>query len=256
MIPKIIHYCWFGKGEMNELQKKCLETWERELYDYKIIQWNEESFDVESCQYTSEAYKAKKFAYVSDYVRLYALKNYGGIYLDTDVFVLKSFNSLLVLNSFIGLENEKEKIPATCVIGACENSPIISIFLKYYEGRSFFTEYGYYDLNPNTIVLKKILNDNKDIFNSDILTIFPEDYFSPKLVNDKAEVTSNTYSIHYFDGSWLKNKDSLELEWENVLNKYVKIFGKKLGYFLCRNIQRIKKMGFIKWIKYMKKKNK
>ena len=103
-IPKTIHYCWFGRGEKPEIVKKCIDTWKDKLSDYEIIEWNEDNFDINQNDYVKEAYKAKKFAFVSDYVRVYALYNYGGIYLDTDVEVFKSFDDVLDNESFWGFE--------------------------------------------------------------------------------------------------------------------------------------------------------
>ena len=251
MIPKIIHYCWFGTGKMNELHKKCIDSWKSKLSDYEFVLWDESKFDVESCMYTREAYKAKKYAYVSDYVRLYALKTYGGIYLDTDVMVLKSFNPLLNLNGFVCYENEKEKIPATCVIGASKGNKFINLFFEYYSNRSFINEYGSYDLVPNTVIMAKLIKKKSRDFTGIDITVFPSDYFSPAICNGIANITDTTYSIHYFDGSWIKNKDTVELEMDILLNKYIKIFGRKAGPFLYRNIQRIKKLGIIGWIRFL-----
>lgn len=252
MIPKIIHYCWFGYGKMSELHKKCINSWKNVLHDYKIVLWDENNFDIDSCIYTREAYQAKKYAYVSDYVRLYALSKFGGIYLDIDVFVLKSFNSLLKLNGFVCYENDKEKIPATCVIGANEGNRLIALFFEYYRNKSFINEYGCYDLIPNTVILGKILQKYFRNFGNKDITVLPSDYFSPKLYNGKPIKTNTTYSIHYFDGSWTKNKDTTELKMDILLSKYTRIFGKKIGYFLYRNMQRIKKMGIVGWIRFLK----
>lgn len=252
MIPKIIHYCWFGKGEMNELHKKCIESWKKILFDYELMLWNEESFDINSCSYTKEAYQAKKYAYVSDYVRLYALKKYGGIYFDTDVQVLKSFDPLLNSNGFICYEDENKKIPATCVIGASKNNNLINLFFDYYKNKSFINEYGCYDLIPNTVILSKILKKQSSEFIKNNITVFSSNYFSPMLCDGMPLKTEDTYSIHFFDGSWIKNKDLKELEMEILLNRYTKIFGNKIGSFLYRNIQRIKKLGLVGWIKFLK----
>lgn len=252
MIPKIIHYCWFGQGKMNELHKQCIESWKEILYDYEIMIWNEESFDIDSCIYTKEAYEAKKFAYVSDYVRLYALNKYGGIYLDTDVRVLKTFNPFLNFKGFISYEDDKKKIPATCVIGSCKNNELIKVFLDYYKDKSFINEYGGYDLIPNTVIFSKILRKQSKNYLDENIYIFPSTYFSPELHDGKPLVTNNTYSIHYFDGSWIKNKGAIELEMDMQLNKYIKLFGKRIGGFMYRNIQRIKKLGVIGWIQFLK----
>lgn len=102
MIPRKIHYCWFGHGEMSELEKKCIESWKRLCPNYEIIRWDEDNFDVNSIQYTQQAYNCKKFAFVSDYARLDIIYRYGGIYLDTDVELLKPLDSLLQEQAFMG----------------------------------------------------------------------------------------------------------------------------------------------------------
>ena len=106
MIPKVIHYCWFGKKELPVKLKKCIDSWSREMSDYQIIKWDESNFDVESTKWTSQAYSEKKYAFVSDYVRLLVLYEYGGIYLDTDVMVKKSLTPFLKYNAFTGFESD------------------------------------------------------------------------------------------------------------------------------------------------------
>ena len=107
MIPKIIHYCWFGRGPMPPMALKCIESWHRFMPDYEYKLWNEDNFDVNSVPYVKEAYEARKFAFVTDYVRLYALYTEGGIYMDTDVEVLKPYDDLLGLSGFTGYEGSK-----------------------------------------------------------------------------------------------------------------------------------------------------
>lgn len=119
MIPRIIHYCWFGRGPMPELALKCIESWHKYLPDYEYKLWNEDNFDINSNQFVSEAYEAKKYAFVSDYVRLFAVYNEGGIYMDTDVEVLKSYDNLLHLSGFIGFDGTKHLPVGTGTI-ACQ----------------------------------------------------------------------------------------------------------------------------------------
>ena len=134
-IPKTIHYCWFGNNDKPTIVKKCIESWEKNLSDYEIIEWNEETFNIECNDFVKEAYEKKMYAFVSDYVRVYALYNYGGIYLDTDVEVNKSFNDLLENDSIWGFE-EKNYI-ATSTIGARKGNELIKEFLDEYNGRKF-----------------------------------------------------------------------------------------------------------------------
>ena len=123
-IPKIIHYCWFGNNEKPNIVKKCIASWKEHLKEYEIIEWNEKTFDINSNKFVKEAYEKGMYAFVSDYVRVYALYNYGGIYLDTDVEVKKSFNDLLDNDSIWGFE-EKNFI-ATSTIGACKKNKLKS----------------------------------------------------------------------------------------------------------------------------------
>ena len=116
MIPKTIHYCWFGHGEMPQLAKDCIASWHRFMPDWNYKLWNEDNFDVNSTPYTKEAYEARKFAFVTDYVRLYALYTEGGVYMDTDVEALKPYDDLLNLTAFTGYEGSKYMPPVTGAI--------------------------------------------------------------------------------------------------------------------------------------------
>lgn len=207
MIPKIIHYCWFGKGKMPKLSKKYIETWKKNLPEYEIIQWDETSFNVSSIDYTKEAYEAKKYAFVSDYVRLYALYNYGGIYFDTDVEVVKPIEKFLSNKAFVSFEDSNI---GTAVIGSVKNGELILTFLNYYNNRHFKQLNGLYDDTPNTHVLKRLLekmglNVNNKFQNiSDVISIYPSEYFSAKsFKSGKYLITENTYCIHHFSCSWL-----------------------------------------------------
>ena len=135
MIPKKIHYVWIGGGEKSSTIKKCMKSWERHLADYEIIEWNESNFDIQSNKFTSQAYAAKKWAYVSDYIRAYALRQYGGIYLDTDVMVLDNFDAFLNDRAFVGFENAT--YPFTAAFGTEAGHPLTADMLAYFDGRDF-----------------------------------------------------------------------------------------------------------------------
>ena len=137
-IPKIIHYCWFGGGAISPENRKCMESWEKYCPDYKIIEWNEQNFDISKNRYVQQAYEAKKYAFVSDYARLAVVYEYGGIYLDSDVEVLKSFDPLLDLPYFVGAENAGTIEAA--IIGAEKGCDWIKACLDYYKGRNFIQE--------------------------------------------------------------------------------------------------------------------
>lgn len=207
-IPKIIHYCWFGNKKKPKMIKKCISSWEVILKDYKIIEWNEKNFDINSNKFVKQAYESGKFAFVSDYVRVYALYNYGGIYLDTDVEVFKSFDPLLKNESFWGFE-EKSFI-ATSTIGAKKNNKFIKKFLDGYNNKSFITENGSVDTVTNVAIVSRMVEkigvklngETQEI--SDLGTFYSQDYFSPyDYINCYEKKSENTYAIHYFYKSWL-----------------------------------------------------
>lgn len=208
MIPKKIHYCWFGEKPKSKEVLAFIETWKQVMPDYVIKEWNEDNFDIKnSCNYVREAYNEKKFAFVSDFVRIYALYNEGGIYLDTDVEVLKSYNPLLTFKAFFGLE-DKDRV-ATCVIGGEKEYPLFKMILDYYSSRHFIIENKKLDLTPNPVIISKIIEDTYGMVSSnftfyDEFYIAPIDFFSPKsFVTNKIITTDRTYSIHHFEGSWI-----------------------------------------------------
>lgn len=215
-IPKIIHYCWFGGKEKPQIVKKCIESWNKHLPDYEIIEWNELSFDINSGnKFVKEAYKAKKFAFVSDYVRIYALYHYGGIYFDTDVEIYKSFNDLLHHESFWGFE--QGNYIATSTIGVTKGNKIIQLFLDKYNDMSFIKDDGSFDEITNVSIITKILVNKGLEMNGryqeleDLGTFYPQTYFSPyDYINCKRNITENTYAMHYFYKSWLSPKAKIK----------------------------------------------
>lgn len=206
-IPKIIHYCWFGNGEKTELAQKCIEGWKNTLKGYKIIEWNEENFDVNINRYVKEAYECKKYAFVSDYVRLYALLNYGGIYLDTDVEVIKDFNSFLELEAFVGFEDNE--LISTAIIGAKRENSIIEEWFNTYDNRNFINN-GKMNEITNVRVFTNLLlkygliqNNTLQSIKNSTITIYPTEYFSPLKFGSKIpRSTKNTVTIHWFEGTW------------------------------------------------------
>lgn len=214
MIPKIIHYCWFGKGTMPELALKCLESWKMHLPEYQIIEWNEENFDVNMFRFSSEAYKERKFAFVSDVCRLYALKNMGGIYLDTDVEFLRPLDEEILKNeAFAGFEDNL--LLSSAIMGSEKDGKWINDLLNYYHDRSFYLADGSYDVNPNTEIITDFMKAVKNVQINNTFqklvgycTIYPSEYFCPKSWKTlKIKRTDNTYCIHHFAGSWLHDKE-------------------------------------------------
>jgi len=207
VIPKIIHYCWFGESEKSALHIKCIESWKKYLPDYEIKEWNESNFDVNSNEYVKQAYQEKKFAYVSDYARIKALYQYGGIYMDTDVMVYKSFNDLLDNKCILGFE--EENYIATSFMACVPGHDLIKEFINKYENISFFNSDKSLDLTTNVQRLTQILEgrglvrDNKPQKVGDI-RVYPQEYFSPyDYGNCIRKNTGNTYCEHLFLVSWL-----------------------------------------------------
>ncbi|RDB04322.1 glycosyltransferase family 32 protein [Runella aurantiaca] len=206
MIPKIIHYCWFGRGKMPEMAIRCIESWNIYLPDYELRLWNEDTFDINSVVYVKEAYEARKFAFVTDYVRLHALYHFGGIYMDTDVEVLKRLDDLLSYPAFSGFESEIE-IP-TGIMASAQNGAWAREMLAYYEGRNFQKKDGTLDMTTNVEIISGIMSANGFVLKNgyqvykDCMHIFPKDYFCPKSRSGLITLTKNTYCIHHFEGSW------------------------------------------------------
>lgn len=207
MIPKIIHYCWFGKGQMPELAVKCIDSWKKILPDYKLKLWNEDSFDINSVPYVKEAYQSRKFAFVTDYVRLFAIYHEGGIYMDTDVEMLKSVDDLLHLPAFSGFESEKD-IP-TGIMASEKDGQWAKEMMEYYTNdRHFLLQDGSLDMTSNVLIISKLMSANGfKLVNSyqvykNCMHIFPKDYFCPKGRTGIITLTENTYCIHHFAGSW------------------------------------------------------
>ena len=207
MIPKIIHYCWFGRGEMPESAKKCIASWHEHMPDYEYKLWNEDSFDVMRNDYAQEAYAAKKFAFVSDYVRLWALEQEGGVYLDTDVEVFKSFDDLLVYKAFAGFEGSKHLPMGTCVMASEPHGLWVKEQLDSYANRHFVKEDGSPDLTTNVQFITARMREQGFIQNGKEqdykdLHVFPAEYFSPRLTTGEYNRTENTYCDHLGIGSW------------------------------------------------------
>lgn len=206
MIPKIIHYVWVGNKEKSELVLKCIESWKKFCPDFEIIEWGNDKVSKINNLYVQQAFENKKWAFVSDYLRLYALNNYGGIYVDTDLEITNKLDEFLDLEFFTGFENFKGKYsPITAIMGAEANNKIISDLLKEYDDISFI-ENGSFNLTTNTSRItkyfiknfnyKKTYNPDKEFILNNYSKIYPSYYFCTPKNNEK------NYSIHHFNGSW------------------------------------------------------
>lgn len=230
MIPKVIHYCWFGEGKMSELSLRCIESWKKNLSEYRIKVWNEKNFDITSNSYVFEAYQRQKYAFVTDYVRLYALYHEGGIYMDTDVEVIKPLDIFLTHEAFSGYQTPEE-IP-TGLIGAKPKNKWIEANLRVYDNKKFVKADGSIDLSANVASITSISKEqgfeeggSYQVF-GDGVAIYPVDYFCAKdYRTGKYIITENTYAIHHFAGSWLPLSTKLKLNARRILgdNIYLSI---------------------------------
>ena len=178
-IPKVIHYCWFGKGEMPKLALKCIKSWKKYCPDYEIICWNEDNFDITQNRYMQEAYEAKKWAFVSDFARLKVIYDHGGIYMDTDVEILKPIDDLLETKGYMGFD-EKGLMSTGLGFGAEKGNKIVGEFLKSYEDIPFVLPDGTYDLTPcpdrNTATLTRLGMDMSKEYTDEEINALPRGY--------------------------------------------------------------------------------
>lgn len=207
MIPQTIHYCWFGCGEMPELAQKCIASWHKFMPDWDYRLWNENNFDVNSIPYTKEAYNAKKFAFVSDYVRLWALYNEGGVYLDVDFEVFKPFDDLLGWDAFAGFEGSKHSPLMMGVIASRHHGFWVKEQLDYYQERHFLNSDGSCDLTTNVKFISEKMRKHGFLQNGleqdyKDLHVFPVDYFCPRQTTGEYLYTENTYCEHLDMRSW------------------------------------------------------
>ena len=213
MIPKIIHYCWFGGGEKPALAKKCIESWKKFCPDYEIIEWNEDNTNLCLNSYTKWCYDNKQFAFLSDYIRLIVIEKYGGIYFDTDVEIIRAFDDLLVYKAFFGFETY-EFVNTGIGFGAEAHNSIVEQMLREYEplldGRHGAV--GCPGLNTDAL-LKFGLKQNGRLQELDDVMIFPADYFNPMdSTTGKLTKTENTYSIHRYSMSWIPKKTQIRVK--------------------------------------------
>lgn len=227
MIPKIIHYCWLSDDPIPLHLRQYMDSWKRVLPDYEIIKWDFNRFDKNSSVWVSEAFDNKKYAFAADYIRLYALYTMGGIYLDSDVEVIKSFNPFLQSDHMIGWEVNDYGFQAA-IIGAEKNAKWVKTCLDYYKNRHFIKPDGTFDIKVLPTILYDVLKekgyqiqtvDKNFKLTNNTLNIYPEEFFSPKSYRDlKIYKTNNTVAIHHFAGSWKtkeeRKKHSDEAFWK------------------------------------------
>lgn len=240
MIPKIIHYCWFGRNPLPPLAERCIASWRKFLPDYEIKEWNEDNFDVNIIPYTAEAYAMKKYAFVSDYARFWILYKYGGIYFDTDVEVIRPIYDIIERGNFMGFESDPQGKHTGSVnpglgIGVVSNLSMIKKMLDYYEGKHF--EFMSQTKDQITVVhiATEVLQQNglkpiSGIQQVDQIWIYPREYFCPiNVTTNRIKIQENTRTIHHYAGTWITNRFSFKVfikkfmpEWLLLKISYIK----------------------------------
>lgn len=239
MIPKVIHYCWFGGKPLPKSALRCIKSWQKYLPDYEIKRWDESNYDVNKIPYIAEAYAAKKYAFVSDYARFDILFNEGGLYFDTDVEVIRPLDDIIALGPFMGCEqeycNDAEDMSLTVApglgLGVYSGHSLYKEILNYYERISFINPDA--QSMPETVVTHTTrilcshgLKNTPDIQCIEGVYIYPKDYFCPiSTVDGKLRITKNTRSIHHYNQSW-----------QSPMRKYGRKFILALGGTRLKNI--------------------
>lgn len=234
MIPKIIHFVWLGGKPLPDKFRKYIDGWKSLMPDYEFMEWNENNFDLSVCQYAEEAYSHQKYAFASDFIRISVLKRYGGIYLDTDVEVLKPFDGLLKNEFFLGFENEAHV--GSAVIGSVPDHPLVTALYAFYIATPFVNGKNL-NMTPNVMYLTYLLRENYGLKSTPVtqrlsdgesssVTVYAPDYFTPFNFNTRKEnITENSYAVHRFANSW--SPKSLQST-QKFVNTVRKIFGKRL----------------------------
>jgi len=231
LIPKIIHYIWVGGKEKPADIKRCMATWKKHLEGYKVIEWNESNFDIEQHPFVKAAYEAKKWAYVSDYIRAYAIYNYGGIYLDTDILLLDNFDDFLNHRAFVGFENPN--YPFTAAFGAEKGHPLVKDMLDYYDE---LDTYHFDFKNNNTISVSDILINKYGCKVGNMYQVLKERiavYPDTILCNP----SEKSVSIHVFTGTWLDEKKAIARKINTFLK--LRITNRKRAALFRKYIMRV-----------------
>ena len=252
MIPKTIHYCWYGGKPLPELAIKCMKSWEKYCPDYEIVRWDESNTDLNENDYIREAFEAKKWAFITHYIRLKVLYEHGGIYMDTDVEVCGSLDGFLNDRAFSGFEDGIHI--STGIMASEKKHEFFEKLLTYYKGKHFLLDDGTYDMTTNVNTITRIANENgfrpndtKQVVCN--MTIYPHDYFSPKdYETEKVNQTKNTVCIHHFNGSWVDDEVIEWRKWKRLNLKYG-----RAGDYLYALSKYLFHPG--KFIKHLKEKN-
>lgn len=244
MIPRIIHYCWFGGKEKPPLAQKCIDSWRLYCPDYQIVEWNESSFDVFRHPYLRWCFEQKKWAFLSDFARLLILRDHGGIYLDTDVEVVRPLDDLLAFDAFYGFETEKY-INTGEGFGCVPNHPTVEAMIKLYQALTPDENGGFPDITCSQYNTRALLpygllqnGERQNVLGAEIL---PADYLNPyDNPTGILRKTENTYSIHWYGKSWMNKTMVLK---SRLMQPLHRVFGKDFILFRIMRIFRIMKFS-------------
>jgi hypothetical protein len=230
LIPKKIHYCWFGKGNMPEDYVEWMKSWKRFCPDYEIIRWDETNYDIAKNEYMHEAYKAKKWSFVSDYARIDVINQYGGIYLDTDVELIRNLDMLLYQAAFAGIDSFGY-VNLGLGFGAYTNNKILRELLRFYDELHFKKEDGTYDTTGCPILQNEVYVKhgfkNGQCSNIDGMNIYPPSVFAPQdFYTGEINITEYTYSIHHYAASWFSESSKTNILKTNNLYRLIKENGR------------------------------
>ena len=246
MIPKVIHYCWFGRNPLPQTALKCIESWRKFCPGYEIKEWNEDNFDIARCRYARQAYESKKYAFTSDYVRFWILYNYGGLYFDTDVELIRPIDDIIAKGAFMGYEHvaAPNSDALASELGANPGLGLYREILDYYESISFLGDDGKPDTRENVvtittdILVSHGLRNTPEIQEVAGVYIYPRDYFAPKDVDTKElTITPNTRSIHHYDGSWVDRRTNI-ITWCILTSR--RLIGRRGSDFIISAAQAVK----------------
>ena len=249
MIPKFIHYCWFGKNPLPASAQKCIASWRKYLPDYEIKEWNEDNFDVNIIPYTRQAYEAKKYAFVSDYARFWTLYHEGGLYFDTDVEVIRSLDEIIYRGPFMGIEQSafldgKPMVAPGLGLGAEAGHPFYKRMMMVYANLDYKKTDG--SFNDTTIVAYTTrelygqglkVSDNIQEING--IWIYPADFFCPMdSTTGITTITERTVSIHHYDCSWMDHH-TFRFKIHQLKNFFFRFIGQKNALLINRVLYKI-----------------
>ena len=229
MIPKIIHYCWFGGNPLPPLAEKCIASWKKFFPDYEIKEWNESNFDVNAILYTKEAYEAKKYAFVSDYARFKILYEEGGLYFDTDVEIIAPLDDIIERGPFMGREKFKYGLGVNpgLGLGVTPSHNLYKELIDLYQPLHFIRKDGTQNLKTvvqytSELLANYGLRNTKEIQHVAGIYIYPSEYFSPKdMTSEKITITNNTRTIHHYMASWGTKRPKIQKILRKIKYMYI-----------------------------------